>query len=225
MKTSIKLIALAFVIACNAQGIPEPLPQDLEIALAKSSLPTYLREEASVYVLKKGEGYVKVIEGSNGYTCFVERPRLKGTLAPISFDSEGTRVMVPPRFEKAKLIQQGVPRDEAQAKINEGFKNGKYLPPSIGGISYMLSPLNILPRGNTGQTFTYHPHFMIYSPYATNEALGSKVDLVGYLPFVNSSGPHGFIIVPVGKAERKEIAEEHKELIARYEEYANSKGL
>ncbi len=221
-----KLSFLAFFLlsfSIIGQRMPKAMPEDLEIAIAKSALPANLRDNATVYVLKNGTGYVKAVEGSNGYTCYVERPALEGTMAPIAFDAEGTRVMLPPRFEKAKMIQEGKTYNEAQAVIDKGFQNGTYMPPAIGGISYMLSPLNILPRGNSGKKFLYHPHFMIYAPYATNKSIQSRFTMDGYLPFVNPTGPHGFIVVPVGKAERVEIKEEHQALIAKYEAYEASR--
>ena len=213
-------------MAVSAQDYLSPiLPRDLEVDIAKSALPEYLRDDASVYILKRGEGFVQAIKGSNGYTCFVERlPGNQETIIPIAFDAEGTRVMVPAMFDKMKYVENGMTPQQAQAKVAAGFKSGKYLPPAIGGISYMLSPLNIVPKPGGG-TFRYYPHFMIYSPYVTNQSIGvAKPDLEGYLPFVNSTGPHAKIVIPLGEKERADVERRHADLIERFERFVKSSG-
>ena len=118
--------------------------------------------------------------------------------------------MVPPIFDLMEMIENGMNPADAQAKVDAGFKNGTYLPPAIGGISYMLSPLNVLPRPRGGGTFNYYPHFMVYAPYVTNRSIGvEEVDLQGYLPFVNSTGPHAKIVIPLGEKERAEVNQRH----------------
>src|SRR5260370_39026158 len=51
---------------------PELMPREQETALALSAAPKHLRNGATVYVLEH-EGFIKVKEGVNGFTCLVHR--------------------------------------------------------------------------------------------------------------------------------------------------------
>ena len=72
---------LLFAIATDAQDKQtfkgankfEPLPRDLEIQLALSSLPPHLREEATVYVLNPDKGFEVAHGGTNDFHAFVAR--------------------------------------------------------------------------------------------------------------------------------------------------------
>ena len=81
----------------------DPLPKNLEIQLALSSLPSHLRDHATVYVLNPGRGFEVSREGTNGFHALVARigpsPFLIAPWAlteyrddinlPISFDETG----------------------------------------------------------------------------------------------------------------------------------------
>ena len=56
------------------------------------------------------------------------------------------------------------------------------------------------------------PHYMYYAPDISNDDIGG---LPGEHPFLINQGPHGFIIAPVGEAEREAINIEYAELINR----------
>lgn len=51
----------------------DPLPRDLEVKLALSALPPHLRADATVYILDPKKGYILERQGTNGFSCFVER--------------------------------------------------------------------------------------------------------------------------------------------------------
>jgi hypothetical protein len=48
------------------------LPRAEKITLAKSAAPPEVSDKATVYVLDS-TGYVKAQDGSNGFSCFVDR--------------------------------------------------------------------------------------------------------------------------------------------------------
>jgi hypothetical protein len=48
------------------------LPREEKIKLAESAAPPEISGKATVYILERS-GYVKVRDGSNGFTCFVDR--------------------------------------------------------------------------------------------------------------------------------------------------------
>ena len=63
------------------------MDQSREVEMALSSAPEDLRSAAGVYVLQKN-GFVKVRDSRNGFSCVVERR--SGHLAPKCYDAEGS---------------------------------------------------------------------------------------------------------------------------------------
>ena len=64
-------------VAANQNDAPRPaydfsLSREERIKLAKSAAPPEISDHATVYVLDK-TGYAKVQDGTNGFSCFVDR--------------------------------------------------------------------------------------------------------------------------------------------------------
>src|SRR5258708_18145619 len=59
--------------AAKRAGTILPLPRDLEIQLALSSLPAHLRDHATVYVLNPTQGFEVARTGTNGFSALVAR--------------------------------------------------------------------------------------------------------------------------------------------------------
>lgn len=78
MRTGVCLLILGSALNCAAQpDTPKPaydfsLPREDRIKLAESAAPTEISAKATVYVLERS-GYIKAREGSNGFTCIVDR--------------------------------------------------------------------------------------------------------------------------------------------------------
>ena len=103
--------------AAYAQGQPvEPghapktvsnlLPQANEVELALSAGPEHLRAEATVYVFGDG-GYVRVRDGSNGFSCLVNRDGFQAgdqTLRPTCWDAEGSATILPVMLRVGELL-------------------------------------------------------------------------------------------------------------------------
>jgi hypothetical protein len=188
------------------------LPRDLEIELALSAAPKHLRDGAAVLVLASN-GYTNTRPGSNAFTCIVSR--LQGDFFPVCFDAEGTRTMLPLYVDDAKLRLGGQSNSEIDRHIAEGFKEGRYQAPARPGVAYMLSPMRykIDEDGRVVRTPSA-PHIMFYAPYLTDADIGG---VRGAVAFINKSGPHGMIIVPLGKQEREAIIAETRSLVEQVE--------
>src|SRR5215510_15354224 len=78
----IDVSTLAAVRKIDAQTPPE-----VQMALAVAAGPP-VADKATVYVLGP-KGYSKLREGSNGFSCIVQRERLDES-APQCFDAEGS---------------------------------------------------------------------------------------------------------------------------------------
>ena len=79
--------------SADAQPLPEILSREKEVALALSAGPEHLRQGAAVYALERN-GFVKVRDGSNGFTCIVNRDHPLNQ-KPVCFDAEGTATILP----------------------------------------------------------------------------------------------------------------------------------
>src|ERR1700719_677306 len=194
--------------SANAQLLPELLSREKEVALALSAAPEHLRQGAAVYALERN-GFVKVRDGSNGFTCIVNRDHPLNQ-KPVCFDAEGTATILPKILRVGELLMQGKPMSEIDAEIAEGFRTGKYVAPRRPGVAYMLSGdiRNFNPR--TGKVDSFPPHIMFYAPNLTNADLGTTPEALAKdptLPFVAYQGPHGYIIMLAG--EKQKIAMQH----------------
>ena len=210
-----------------------PLPRDLEIQLALSSLPPHLRDKATVYVLNPHKGFETFRKGTNGFHAFVARTddaAIRGNpsyteyrddiLVPISFDSAGSEAHMRVFFDVAEMQAEGTPVSKLKRIINDRYKTGYYKAPKRAGVSYMLSPVfRTYADPNEGDTvITMNiPHYMFYAPHITNEDIGGK--FMSTYPHVLAPGPHGYIIQIVGLTEKAVINKEYAEMIAQLCEF------
>lgn len=199
----------------------EALPKDLEIKLALSALPPYLRADATVFLLIPSKGYELEQKGTNDFTCFVERTDWvreeyrNDLLIPECFDAEGTRTIVPVSFDVARFRAEGkLSPHELKAEIMRRFQDGTYHSPARPGISYMLSPIQRLYGGpGSKETLTVNmPHFMFYAPHLTSKDIGGG-PVMGRYPYLVNPGPHAYIIVNVGEKEKAQISQQEAGLL------------
>lgn len=226
---------LAGQTAAGSGTALDALPRELEVKLALSALPPYLRPDATVYVLDPTKGYVLDRKGNSDFTCFVERTDWvrgvfrKDLFIPECFDAEGTRTIVPVSFAVARQRAEGkVDAQQLKDEITRRFKEGIYHSPSRPGISYMLSPFQRLYGGpGSLETRTVNmPHYMFYAPNLTSKDIGGG-PVMGQYPYLINPGPHAYIIVNVGETEKAQINHESQDLLRElcaYKSYFCSEG-
>src|SRR2546429_2022964 len=135
-------------------GTIEPLPRDLEIQLALSSLPAHLRDHATVYVLNPAKGFEVVRTGTNGFSALVARTgddAMRGswpltrypddTLYPIAWDQAGAKAQLRVFLDIAEMQARGTPPQEVKRTIQQRYETNVYQAPERAGVSYMLSPI------------------------------------------------------------------------------------
>jgi len=181
------------------------LSQGFEVELALSAGPDHLRADATVYVFGM-RGYEKVKEGSNGFTCLVNRDGQQAgdrTLRPTCWDAEGGATIVPVMLRVGELLAQRKSADEVRRDIDASFDKGRFSAPHKAGIAYMLrGDVQVDPDGRQVSGQSFPPHYMIYAPGVSNRDIGigegASRDQFA-LPFVYagySGGTHtGYIIV------------------------------
>lgn len=192
-------VLLASNLASFAQtDMPKPaydfsLPREERIKLAESAAPPEISGHATVYLLEQ-TGYVKIREGTNGFSCFVDR-QTPLNLEPTCFDAEGSSTTLPTRLYAEEQRAKGKSEEQIKAEIDEGYKNGKYKPPSKPGIVYMMSDRGYLLVPGTNKLVHIPPHLMFYAPYATEKDIGSPPPAANMPHLIRPGQPDTYIIV------------------------------
>jgi hypothetical protein len=197
------------------------LPRDVEVKLAMSAVPPHLRADATIFVLDPSKGYVLERQGANGFTCFVERTDYvraqyrDDLLVPICFDPEGTRTIELVSFDVARIRAEGkLGAQELKNLIVQRFADGVYHSPARPGISYMIAPIMRLYMGPESKDIATMsmPHYMFYAPNLSSVDFGGGKTFGPY-PYLANPGPHAYMILHVGTAEKAEINREHQDLL------------
>src|SRR6202167_5780587 len=148
-------------------------PRGQQIVLALSAAPMEVSSRAAVYVLGP-KGYEKARDGTNGFTCLIERS-FSGTTqtssAPACFDAEGSRSIMVAYLRREKLRAEGKSEAEIRDDIAKGYKDGRFKVPGPGFL-YMMSNENYFYDSYAKQWGAVPPHLMFYAPYKTAKDLG-----------------------------------------------------
>ena len=169
------------------------LPREEKIKLAESAAPPEVSSKATVYVLD-GAGYVKVRDGSNGFSCFVDR-QAPVNLEPTCFDAEGSATTLLTRLFVEAQRAQGKKEDQIKTDLDEGYRTGKFLAPRKPGIVYMLSDLGFLLVPEANKLVHLPPHLMFYAPYVTDKDIGSPPSARNMPKVIRAGQPDAYIIV------------------------------
>jgi|SRR5271165_33846 len=172
------------------------LPREKRIKLAESAAPPEISGKATVYLLERA-GYVKVREGTNGFSCFVDR-QTPLNLEPTCFDAEGSTSTLAARLFAEQLRAKGKSEEEINAAIQDGYKIGKFHAPRKPGIVYMLSNSIYLYIAENNQLVHVPPHLMFYAPYATDKDIGSPPQTADMPHLIRPGQPDAYIIVVPG---------------------------
>lgn len=153
-------------------NLPLLMPREQEMEMALSAAPEHLRQEATIYVLERGKGFVKAREGKNGFSCLVVR--FGAVIAPYAYDAEGSQTTMLADFRRAVLMEQGKSLKEAESILAEEYQASKLMAPRRPGVAYMLSPDFMKHDPKTGvKTHLFPPHVMFYAPYVKNSDIGA----------------------------------------------------
>jgi len=109
-------------------------PRERQIELASSAAPTEVSSKATVYILGS-KGYEKIREGTNGFSCLIERSFVETTQtssAPACFDAEGSRTIMLAYLRREELRAQGKSEAEIKDDIAQGYKDGRFKVPGPG---------------------------------------------------------------------------------------------
>ena len=189
-------------------------PRERQIELALSAAPTEVSSKAAVYILGP-KGYEKVREGTNGFSCLIERS-FKGTTqtssAPACFDAEGSGSIMVAYLRREELRAEGKSEEEVKEDIAQGYKDGRFKVPGPGFL-YMMSNENFVYNNVSGKSGFVPPHLMFYAPNKTAKDVGYESVSPTMLPYLTGSGigPENLLVVAAEKPSQGDSAgESHK---------------
>jgi hypothetical protein len=183
--------------------IDASVPPERQVELALRAAPTGVSSKAAVYILGP-KGYEKVREGTNGFSCLVERSFVgttQASSAPACFDAEGSRTIMLTYLRREELRAEGKSEAEIKDDIAKGYKDGRFKVPGPGFL-YMMSSENYVYDSNSKKSGYVPPHLMFYAPYKTAKDLGYESISPTMLPYLTVPGePEALIVVAVPPQE------------------------
>jgi hypothetical protein len=207
------LVSMQAVSASGQSAKYPPLSEymmarDAEIALAKSAAPDSISGHATIKVLTASSFQV-VHDGDNGFVCMVMRGWMAPTYtpaqfrdlvyeaklrAPICFNPEASRTVLPYYELRSKLGMEGKTPDQIVEGVQAAYAKGEL--PKRDGVSfaYMWSADQNLGTG-IGH---WHPHVMVFAPYHDNSMLGNN-EFGSPLPQLSDDAgtPFAVVVIPV----------------------------
>ena len=168
-------------------------PREEKIRLAESAAPPEISGKATVYLLERS-GYVKVREGTNGFSCFVDR-QTPLNMEPTCFDAEGSATTLPTRLFAEGQRAASESEEQIRAEIERGYKAGKFKAPGKPGIVYMMSDRAYILIPGTDKIVHVPPHLMFYAPYATEQDIGSPPSAVNMPRLIRAGQPDAVVVV------------------------------
>ena len=191
------MVALLFALSgmvffqADAPKYDFSLSREERIRLAESAAPPEISSNATVYLLER-KGYIKVRDGSNGFSCFVDR-QTPMTSEPTCFDSVGSATTLLARLFVEEERGKGKSEDQIKAELDDGYRSGRFKAPAKPGIVYMLSDSVYIAVNN--QIVHAPPHLMFYAPYGTEKDIGSPPRAAGMPILIRAGQPDAYIIV------------------------------
>jgi len=156
------------------------MPRDAEIALARSAAPDAISRDASVAVLTP-RGYETVVQGNNGWVCWVGRswlgmfdhpefwnPKIR---AADCSNPPAARSVLPYAYKRTQLVLAGLSKPEIIAALASAFAKNELPPLEPGTFSFMMSKRAYLTDSGAHNM----PHLMFYASSNDVAAWGANL--------------------------------------------------
>jgi hypothetical protein len=179
-----------------------------EVTLARSAAPENISAHATVKILTVS-GYKIAAQGDNGFVCLVMRGWSAPTYtpaqfrdlvydptvhAPICFNPEAARTVLPYYEMRSKLAMEGKTPEQIAEGVQAAYAKGELPKRDEVSFAYMWSADQHLASG-IGH---WHPHMMIFAPYYENSMLGNN-EFGSPLPQLSDDAgtPFAVVVIPV----------------------------
>ena len=157
--------------------MPDP---HAEIALARSAAPAAISEKAAILALKP-QGYETAVNGTNGFTCLVERgwtspfdspdfwnPKLRG---PVCYNPAASKSILAYTLRRTKFALAGHSRVQMLDEVRAAVARNELPLPEPGAMSFMMSK-----DGYLGDAVGHwHSHLMFHLPKAAAASWGANL--------------------------------------------------
>lgn len=186
-------------------------PRERQIELALNAAPAEVSSKATAYILG-AKGYEKVREGTNGFSCLIERSFAGTTqIRPRRHAStQRAAELLRLRTCQGRLRAQGKSEAEIKDDIAKGFQDGRFKVPGPGFL-YMMSNENYVYDSEFKESDFVPPHLMFYAPYKAAKDLGYESISPTMVPYLTYPGPEGLIVVAAQKpSQDRSSGDSHK---------------
>src|SRR5713226_5613545 len=181
---------------------------EAEVALARSAAPANISDRATIKVFTAA-GYQVARDGDSGFVCMVMRGSAAPTYtpaqirdlvydaklrAPICFNPEASRTVMPYYELRSKLAMEGKTPDQIAEDIQAAYAKGELPKRDSVSFAYMWSADQNLASG-IGH---WHPHMMVFAPYYDNSMLGNN-EFGSPLPQLTDDAgtPFTVVVIPI----------------------------
>jgi hypothetical protein len=184
------------------------MPQDAEIALARTAAPPNISDHATIKVLTKS-GFTVARQGDNGNVCMVMRAFSAPTYtpaqfrdlvydptvhAPICFTAPAAKTAMPYYEMRTNLAIEGKNADQIAAALKTAYAKGTLPRRDAVTFAYMWSAHQHLGPGIDA----WHPHVMIFAPYYENTMVGGNPFGSPFPQVTDDAGtPFTVVVIPV----------------------------
>jgi len=151
----------------------------VEIDLARTAAPPSISDHATVWVLG-AHGYETAVEGTNGFTCEVDRSWTKAfdddnfwnpkVRTPICFNGPASRTVLPYTIFATKLALAGATESEIRDRLTAAIAAKQVPVPENCSMAYMMSKVTYI----DDHVKAWHSHIMIYTPLALGANAGES---------------------------------------------------
>ena len=193
------VLFLASNLAVRAQSNTPKAAYDFSISreekvrLAKSAAPPEISDKASLYILERS-GYVKIQDGTNGFSCFVDR-QTPLNMEPTCFDAEGSSSTLLARLFAEEERAKGKSEEQIKTELEDGYTAGKFHAPKKAGIVYMMSESVYLFIPGRDELVHVPPHLMFYAPSATAKDIGTPPAGLNMPRLIREGQPDAVVVV------------------------------
>ena len=151
-----------------------------EVALARSAAPDAISDQATILTLKP-QGYETAVNGTNGFTCLVERswmspfnsaefwnPKMR---APVCYNPAASKSILTYTLWRTKLALAEHSRELMLEEVRAALGRKELPSPEPGAMSFMMSKQGYL-SDTQGH---WHSHLMFHVPKAAAASWGANL--------------------------------------------------
>jgi hypothetical protein len=151
-----------------------------EIALARSAAPAAISDKATLLALKP-QGYKTAVNGTNGFTCLVERswispfdspefwnPNIRG---PVCYNPAAWKSILAYTLRRTELVLAGLSKAQILDEIRAAAAREELPSPEPGAMSFMMSTDGYLGAAQGH----WHSHLMLHVPKTEGASWGANL--------------------------------------------------